>query len=363
MDPELIMAILRMLNPKGQADKADYNRLFDPMIGALSGSLGGSGMGASGKTQQQIELETMPTFALYENPDYYGPGSIETMIANSVRQDTPPLQIKQQILEQISSDPKYLNAADEVSGDLIGLANKLTGEWQNFKVASMNNQAASSKMFAEAGLSDPSEQYDPTQQYSDAFAKLDSKFAKESKDFQAKRGYNNPAKMYAQNGGLTGGQSSGATLSNIPKSTPKEYVDTADKTMSEAQKEFIAATQAFEKFKKANPDNFDLEYQSLQDRVNNAQKNYSGKAVDMAGFTGASEVNPRLPVVSSPDTVKKNPPTMPKAVGTLEGQAKYQNLVRDTMMKAIAQRNMQTGKTPFMDQITQRAIYLKMAGG
>jgi hypothetical protein len=361
------MAILRMLNPKGQLNQADYNRLFDPMIGALSGSLGNSGMGASGKTQEQIEFETMPTFALYENPDYYGPGSIETMIANSVRQNTPPLQIKQQILEQLNSDPKYLNASDEVSGDLISLANKLSGEWQDFKVASMNNQASSSKMFADAGLSDPSEQYDPREQYADAFANLDNKFAKESKDFQAKRGYNNPAKMYAQNGGLTGGQyidnPSGAALSEIPESTPKEYVDTADKTMSEAQKEFVAATEAFDKFKKENPDTIDLEYQSLLDRVNNARKNYSGKAVDMAGFTGASKVNPRLPVVSSPKTVKKNPPTMPKAVGTLEGQTKYQNLVRDTMMKAIAQRNMQTGKTPFMDQITQRAIYLKMAGG
>lgn len=360
MDPELIMAILRMLNPKGQADKADYNRLFDPMIGALSGSLGNSGMGASGKTQEQIEFETMPTFALYENPDYYGPGSMETMIANSVRQNTPPLQIKQQIFEQLSSNP---NSSNQTSDDLISLANKLTGEWQDFKVASMNNQASSSKMFADAGLSDPSQQYDPREQYADAFTNLDKKFAKESKDFQAKRGYNNPAKMYAQNGGLTGGQSSGAALSKIPKSTPKEYVDTADKTMSEAQKEFVAATQAFDKFKKENPDTIDLEYQSLQDRVNNARKNYSEKAVDMAGFTGASEVNPSLPVVSSPKKVKKNPPTMPAAVGSLEGQTKYQNLVRDTMMKAIAQRNIQTGKTPFMDQITQRAIYLKMAGG
>lgn len=360
MDPELIMAILRMLNPKGQADKADYNRLFDPMIGALSGSLGNSGIGASGKTQEQIEFETMPTFALYENPDYYGPGSMETMIANSVRQNTPPLQIKQQIFEQLNSNP---NSSNQTSDDLISLANKLTGEWQDFKVASMNNQASSSKMFADAGLSDPSQQYDPREQYADSFANLDSKFAKESKDFQAKTRYNNPAKMYAQNGGLTGGQSSGAVLSKIPKSTPKEYVDTADKTMSEAQKEFVAATQAFDKFKKENPDTFDLEYQSLQDRVNNAQKNYSGKAVDMAGFTGASEVNLGLPVVSSPNTVKKNPPTMPAKVGSSEGQTKYQNLVRDTMMKAIAQRNIQTGKSPFMDQITQRAIYLKMAGG
>lgn len=360
MDPELIMAILRMLNPKGQADKADYNRLFDPMIGALSGSLGNSGMGASGKTQEQIEFETMPTFALYENPDYYSPGSIETMIANSVRENTPPLQIKQQIFEQLQNNP---DSSNQTSDDLISLANKLTSEWQDFKVASMNNQASSSKMFADAGLSDPSQQYDPREQYADAFANLDSKFAKESKDFQAKRKYNNPAKMYAQNGGLTGGQTSGTVLGNIPKSTPKEYTDTANKTMSEAQKEFIAATQAFDKFKKENPDTIDLEYQSLQDRVNNARKNYSGKAVDMAGFTGASRVDSSLPIVSSPDAVKKNPPTMSAAVGSLEGQTKYQNLVRDTMMKAIAQRNAQTGKSPFMDQITQRAIYLKMAGG
>jgi hypothetical protein len=152
-------------------------------------SLANSGMGASGKTQEQIEFETMPTFALYENPDYYGPGSIETMIANSVRQNTPPLQIKQQILEQLNSDPKYLNASDEVSGDLISLANKLSGEWQDFKVASMNNQASSSKMFADAGLSDPSEQYDPREQYADCFLRIwITNLQKSQKIFRQKEG-------------------------------------------------------------------------------------------------------------------------------------------------------------------------------
>lgn len=358
MDPELIMAILRMLNPKGQLDKSDFNRLFDPMLGALSGSLGNSGMGASGKTQAQIEFETMPTFAIYENPDYYGPTSLETMIANAVRQNTPPLQIKQQIYEALKDNP---TASPETSDDLITLANKLTNEWQDFKVATMNNQSSSSKMFAEAGLSDPSEQYDPREQYADSFANLDTKFAKQRKEMQDKKEYNNPAKMYAQSGGLTG-NSFGAMLGSIPKSTPKEYVETASKSINESQQEFIEATKAFDKFKLKNPDVFDLEYQSLQDRVNFARKNFNDKGVDMAGFTGASSLkNYSLPQTGT--KTKTPPPTMPKTIGSPEKQTEYENLVRNTMMKVISQRNAETGKTPFMDQITQRAIYLKMAGG
>jgi hypothetical protein len=366
MDPQLIALILASLNQKGQLDSSDYNRLFDPMIGILSGTY-------NQDPRQNIaflEYKHKPTWAQVNQ--FYAPDSDEAAIAKSIEAGTPAMIVKQEILEQLALDP---NRSQKDSQDLIALAEKLESEQRAFEMASMTAQM--DNPLAKAGFSDPNARYNAEELYQPQMAEL---FARMDKQTQA-----NPYKSKGQM--PSSAQPASAYSPKITKANaPEDYVKIAEKNVGEKGNELINAEKALEKFIDENPDTYDLEYQSLLEARDNARQRYSENVVDAVGFTGApntknfktsdmleslakNQVKEETKTTTKPKYAKGSTRPM-STVPFDEAKAKLAGNTPESLAlrKQGAAEYFQTkantsGRTPFLDEIIQRALMLKLSGG
>lgn len=376
MDPQLIALILASLNQKGQLDSSDYNRLFDPMIGILSGTYG------QNPTQQSafLEYKHKPTWAQINQ--YYAPDSDEAAIAQSIQNGVPAMIVKQEILEKFSADP---NSSQKDSQELIALAEKLESEQRAFDLASITAQMDSP--YAKAGFTDPNVRYGAEQLYQPQMAQLFAKMEKETQTnpYKSKRNYAPGQMPSAPISGKT--QPVPAYTPKLTKvNAPEEYVKTAEKNVSEKSDELTKAKNAFDKFVAENPDTYDLEYQSLLDALDAARQRYSENVADTVGFVGApntkefktSDMIEALAKRQAQEETKRNVSpryakgsTIPMSTtGFDEGKARLAGNTPEglALRKAGAARFFQekadkSGRTPFLDEMIQRAIVLKLAGG
>jgi hypothetical protein len=368
VDPQLIALILASLNQKGQLDSSDYNRLFDPMIGILSGTY-------NQDPRQQtafLEYKHKPTWAQINQ--FYAPDSDEAAIAKSIEAGTPAMIVKQEILEQFSMDP---NRSQKDSQDLIALAEKLESEQRTFEMASMTAQM--DNPLAKAGFSDPNARYNAEELYQPQMAELFAKMDKQTKEnpYKSKTkyvpGYAQPASTYS---------SPKITKANAPE----EYVKIAEKNVGEKGNELINAEKAFDKFVAENPDTYDLEYQTLLEARDNARQRYSENVVDAVGFTGApntknfktsdmleslakNQVKEETKTTTKPKYAKGS--TIP--VSKIPFDERKARLAGNTpeslaLRKQGAADYFQTktntsGRTPFLDELIQRALVLRLSGG
>ena len=371
MDPQLIALILASLNQKGQLDSSDYNRLFDPMIGILSGTY-------NQDPRQQtafLEYKHKPTWAQINQ--FYAPDSDEASIAQSIQTGTPAMIVKQEILEQLAADP---NRSQKDSQELISLAEKLESEQRAFEMASMTAQMDSP--LAKAGFSDPNTRYNAEELYQPQMSELFARMDKQTKTnpYKAKRNYA-PGQMPSKT------QPASSYSPKITKANASEdYVKIAEKNVGEKGNELTNAQKMLDKFIAENPDTYDLEYQTLLDARDNARKRYSGNVVDAVGFTGAPntknfKTSDMLESLAS-NQVKEETKTTSKpkyAAGSITPMSttpfdeRKARLVSNTpeslaLRKEGAARFFQekantSGRTPFLDELIQRAIVLKLSGG
>lgn len=371
MDPQLMALILAGLNQKGQLDSSDYNRLFDPMIGVLSGTY------RQDPTQQMafLEYKHKPTWAQINQ--FYAPDSDEASIAQSIQKGVPAMIVKQEILEKFSANP---NSSQKDSQELISLAEKLESEQRAFDLASITTQMDSP--YAKAGFTDPNVRYNAEELYQPQMAQLFAKLEKESQanPYKSKRNYA-PGQM----------PSSAQPISTYsPKITktnaPKDYVKIAEKNVGEKGNELMNAEKAFNKFVAENPDTYDLEYQTLLDARDAARQRYSENVVDAVGFTGApntknfktSDMLESLAKNQTKEETKTtNKPRYAKgstrpisAVPFDERKARLAGntpeslaLEKEGVARFFQKQADKSTKTPFLDELIQRAIVLKLSGG
>jgi len=145
----------------------------------------------------------------------------------------------------------------------------------------------------------------------------------------------------------------------------------------------MEAQMAFDKFVKKNPDTYDLEYQTLFDALNEAEQRYSEGVVDAVGLTGAPNTkgfatSDMLKTMATDrankeaKTSKRKGPYGPGSVtplstkpfdvekaGLAAGTSKaYEDRVRAELRRLVAARLEAEGKTPLMDQLTARGLFL-----
>lgn len=157
LDPQVAALIAQMVNPKNQFDKSDYNRLFDPMVGVLSGTY--TQPQKPQQSQEDLIFRYMPTYNQIKNSGYYDENSIEQNIITSLEEGAPLGVVKQMILDLLSKEG---NTNQSTSTELAQLATKLDSEMHSYKIALMNerDKTPEKTVYQEAGLRDPSEQYD-----------------------------------------------------------------------------------------------------------------------------------------------------------------------------------------------------------
>jgi len=371
MDPQLIALILAGLNAKGQLDSSDYNRLFDPMIGILSGTY-------NQDPRQQtafLEYKHKPTWAQINQ--FYAPDSDEAAIAQSIQAGTPAMIVKQEILEQLALDP---NRSQKDSQDLIALAEKLESEQRAFEMASMTAQM--DNPLAKAGFSDPNARYSAEELYQPQMAQLFAKMEKQTQEnpYKAKRNYA-PGQMPSST------QSPSTYSPKITKANASEnYVKIAEKNVGEKGNELMDAQKALDKFIAENPDTYDLEYQTLLEARDNAKQRYSENVVDAVGFTGApntknfktsdmleslakNQVKEETKTTTKPKYAKGS--TIPfsrvpfdERKARLAGNTPESLELRKQGAAEFFQKKAnESGRTPFLDELIQRALILRLSGG
>lgn len=355
-----ISAILKSLNPSGALGSSDTNVLLNAVLGVLSGTY----QQPSTINYQQLEADNMPGFQEIAG---LPPTDIRVMIADAVKKGMPALEIKKLIANRLSENPGLINPNSFALPQLESFADTLHGEFQNYnqKVRSAESSAIENDPFKKAGLPAFSEQYNPMDTNPESFNQLASYFTNQRKNSNiSKIPYENPAKQFAQSGGLKNNSKSGKLEKT---SASKQDVGTANKNIDSSANELIAAQQAFDKFKQQNPDTYDLEYQSLQDRLNFAQENYNQTGTDMAGFTGATSTknlaSPEQVTATRKTTEVKQKPYFDRekaqvAAGTTARQEDY---VKQLVAQIIANKLNQEGKTPLLDALAQRALYAQAA--
>ena len=371
MDPQLIALILAGLNAKGQLDSSDYNRLFDPIIGILSGTYN------QDPTQQIAFLEQKhkPTWAQIDQ--FFAPDSDEASIAQSIKAGTPAMIVKQEILEQLALDP---NRSQKDSQELISLAEKLESEQRAFQLAATTAQM--DNPLAKAGFSDPNARYGAEELYQPQMAQLFAKMEKQTQanPYKAKRNYA-PGQMPSST------QSPSTYSPKITKANaPENYVKIAEKNVGEKGNELINAEKALQEFIVKNPDTYDLQYQTLLEARDNARQRYSENVVDAVGLTGAPntknfKTSDMLESLANSEvkqkTTKKNAPKYGKGSTIPMSRTPFDErkarlagntpesleLRKQGAAEFFQEKANESGRTPFLDELIQRALILRLSGG
>ena len=360
---DTITTFLRSLNASGNLGSADLDVLKNAILGVFSNTYTPSYIG---KTQEQLMSDYAPSFFAV---DQTGDPILQDIV-DDIEAGYDLWTVKQQLQAVLNADQK-VGANSALSTRYMAQADLYYREYNAYKKA--EREDAQSKIdnepFRKMGYSGFEDRYDPTQVFADVFAQTAQQFADKRKAAKTIPLIRNPQQRVMQPTSTTS-DTSGATtnpvggkLSNIPSSTPQEYVDTATSSISDADKELTAAIAAFENFKKSNPDDFGMEYQDKYDRVQNALKN-QGQRIDTAvGFTGAGSYT-RSPATSTAlnnnksVSVNQKPYFDRQAAEDASGlSARYENAVRDEMVKLLALYLEQEGRTPLKDEMTARGLF------
>ncbi len=388
LDPEVAALIARIVNPKNQFDKSDYNRLFDPMIGVLSGSY--TQYQKPQQSQEDLIFRYMPTYSQILNSGYYDEDSIERFIITSLEEGTPLAVVKQMILDLLS---KQKNTNQSTSTELAQLATKLDSEMHSYKVALMNerDKTPEKTIYQEAGLRDPSEQYDvdsmlgigyaqaaergkpievsPEQKSYQKFLQNQQNASEERKhllDFARHSAEIEMRKRFTpySAGGLPG---VGDAFSNMFKEQAKDYssknpFDKFDALTGLSWLSGLGKTSR--DFVKVMASDIFQGQEAEQER---AEKYIKSKEIE-AGTPSESdrEMNQmfvRQQAMSKIPSKGKNKVFVP--IRTELVNAERANLAASDilgMRELVAKRLASTGQTPYNDDMVRRALYIKAAG-
>ncbi len=388
LDPEVAALIARIVNPKNQFDKSDYNRLFDPMIGVLSGSY--TQYQKPQQSQEDLIFRYMPTYSQILNSGYYDEDSIERFIITSLEEGTPLGVVKQMILDLLT---KQKNTNQSTSTELEQLATKLDSEMHSYKVALMNerDKTPEKTIYQEAGLRDPSEQYDvdsmlgigyaqaaergkpievsPEQKSYQKFLQNQQNASEERKhllDFARHSAEIEMRKRFTpySAGGLPG---VGDAFSNMFKEQAKDYssknpFDKFDALTGLSWLSGLGKTSR--DFVKVMASDIFQGQEAEQER---AEKYIKSKEIE-AGTPSESdrEMNQmfvRQQAMSKIPSKGKNKVFVP--IRTELVNAERANLAASDilgMRELVAKRLASTGQTPYNDDMVRRALYIKAAG-
>ena len=359
-----ITALLQGLNSSGSLTPADLSVMQNAILSVLSGTFRQPKIG---KTSDELFMENAPSII-------HAQESTDTILKNmgqDVISGLSLFDLKQKYKTQIASaGVSGLTGVNVSSEDYLSELSAMKSEWDQYQKAERTNAQLKidNDPFMKLGLPSFDEQYDPRQTNPEVFSSIAADFQKRRKDSQiSKIPYENRAKQLAQSGQRqrdsgTSTNPVGGELKNIPSSTSQQYVDTAKKSITEADTELTAATIAFEDFKKKNPDVYDMEYQDKYDRVQNALKNQGQKMDTAVGFTGASSYvrKPGTSTASSNDNSvgeKQKPYFDREKAQTAAGITKAQeDYVNQTVMQLLSAQMLKQNKTPLIDTLVQNGI-------
>lgn len=164
MDPEILQLILALANPKGQNTKADYSRLFDPMLGVLTGTYTAPSQPDTGDDDF---LQYAPTFAQIGS-EFVPENDIRRSIAASVMDGKPAMDIKKDVYEALKGDISSGVATEDTSKELASLVDTLTSEWRSYQTQ-VRKRASAPKddFFTKAGLPSPEQAQIAAQEQAD----------------------------------------------------------------------------------------------------------------------------------------------------------------------------------------------------
>lgn len=164
MDPAILQLILALANAKGTNTKSDYGRLFDPMLGVLTGTYTDT---PEPDTSDDDFLQYAPTFAQIGS-DFVPADDIRRSIAASVMDGKPAMDIKKEVYQAIAPKIAAGEATDDTSKELGALVDTLTSEWRSYQTAT-RKRAATPKddFFTKAGLPSPEQAQMAAQDYAD----------------------------------------------------------------------------------------------------------------------------------------------------------------------------------------------------
>jgi hypothetical protein len=174
MDPELLQLILALANPKGANTKSDYGRLFDPMLGVLTGTAT-EPPEDEGISAADLLYQYAPTLQQIKDSPYYDDTSLERRIASDLLAGTPPMIVKRDLRAVLAA--QGIVADDQTTNEYENLVDKLAGEIHSLNVADSRQARAASKsasktLFGKALLPEPDATYDTTDVLRSAYEKL-----------------------------------------------------------------------------------------------------------------------------------------------------------------------------------------------
>lgn len=156
IDPQILALIGQLTNSKGDFNKTDYNRIFDPMVGVLSNTY--TQPNQPQPNEEDLVYQYMPTYNSIKNSGYYDENSLEQSIISSVENGIPLSKIKQMILDNLDKEG---NTNQSTSTELLQMATTIDNEFHAYNVAKsqLSNKAPQKTIYEEAGLPNPTDQY------------------------------------------------------------------------------------------------------------------------------------------------------------------------------------------------------------
>jgi hypothetical protein len=365
IDPlQLILAIINSKN----SNSSDIKNLFDPQLANLLGT------GAPTVTDQQIEMQYMPTWNSVKNAPV---GSIEQRIATDIANGLSPFTIKQDIRKA---------NIQLLPGETYGTYDKLVEQLFKEQVDANNKKFERDQTAAKesGGLPDAKLQYDPKQLYPDVFGKLQGNIDKTQtettaklKAMQDKYDASNKASMPVAGKLPTDEQlRSKLTPSVIKfmgiKGSPKNalektYFENAMKNAIEGEKAKFAKLPQTEKMNYANdiPKTHD---QLMKDAAFAYQQELAGAPAKTIGDNPLAAAQQgqvwdsklkafRAPAAGEFGTTVNRIPAV-----NLRDPVWQQQQLMGLVSEAISQQLQQQGRTPRNDELLKRAIMFKQMG-
>lgn len=358
--------LLRGINSSGSLNASDLSILQNAILSVFSGTYRPPQVG---KTTDELIMDYAPDlFGAVDSGD-----QTRQEIASMVMNGMDPLTIKVKTRKLLGLLPS--NEDSPLVEEYLSLVDTYKNQWQEFQKQERKNEIDKREAdpFVKNGLPAFDERYQAQDVYADQFQRLAGDYAKNP--------YVSKVKKYPP-GQKPSGERLTSTSTKPIKSSSKtassKELSQVDSNMKFKGDELRSATSAFEKFKKNNPDTFDMEYQSLLDRVTNAQKNYAQDVDSSVGFLGESNTKRYKTADQVGTEAMANMPTTTgtpsKKVNLLktgqfdEAKARLASNTPERMARVAAAMVARlqgqldaTGKTPLKDALIQNSIFAAAA--
>ena len=363
---DAVSNLLRGINSSGNLNASDLSILQNAILSVFSGTYRQPQVG---KSTDELIMDYAPDlFGAVDSGD-----KTRQEIASMVMNGLDPLTIKVKVRKLVNLLPT--NEDMPLVDEYIGLVDTYKNQWQEFQKQERRNETDKREAdpFVKNGLPAFDERYKAEDVYADQFQRLASDYAKNP--------YKSKMKKYPP-GQKPSGEVLPSTSTKPIKSSSKtassKELSQVDNDMKFRGDELRSATAAFEKFKKNNPDTFDMEYQSLLDRVTNAQKNYAQNVDSSVGFLGESNTKRYKTADEVGAEAINNMPTTAgtpsKKVNLLktgqfdESKARLASSTPERMARVAAamlatlqSRVDASGSTPLKDALIQNSIFAAAA--